>query len=312
MSVVNVSMYSTEFLTLVPPVLVKHSIESDGSLSGLTVTNDQLTLTTSNGNHGVDRLETSLYGLVDGTAGQDTGGLELGTAALSGLEGTLSIDGVTESINDTSEKSLANGNVDNLSGTLDGLAFLDQTIGTEKHNTDLAGFQVHAHALNTRGEPGAIVSSRGEIVMLWTWRTRQALRPEHCSCHGHGRYRHCSAVSFLAYLHGQNGLPDGENTSSLGEAGFLLDTADPLLKDGGNFRWGRLCVGSVEARGVGECGSASLLVEKAVSAASSEEGSFLGPAAVLRRPPTSINEAPLWSQWHRKSVLSMADDGWAG
>jgi hypothetical protein len=155
---------------LVPPVLVKHGVEGDSGLSGLTVTNNQLTLTTSDRNHGVDRLETGLYGLVDGLAGQDTGGLELGTATLGGLEGTLSIDGVTESVNDTSEKSLADGDIDlvllefgyaassqmstyNLSGTLDGLALLDQTVRTEEHNTDLTGFQVHAHALDTGGEP---------------------------------------------------------------------------------------------------------------------------------------------------------------
>lgn len=92
--------------------LVKHGVESDGSLSGLTVTNDQLTLTTANGNHGVDGLETSLDGLTDGLTGQNTGGLELSTAALSGLEGTLAVDGVTEGVNDTAEKSLTDGNVD--------------------------------------------------------------------------------------------------------------------------------------------------------------------------------------------------------
>jgi hypothetical protein len=41
----------------------------------------------------------------------------------------------------------------NLSGTLDSLAFLDQTIRTEKHNTNLASFEVHAHALDTGAEP---------------------------------------------------------------------------------------------------------------------------------------------------------------
>lgn len=45
-----------------------------------------------------------------------------------------------------------------LTGTLDGLALLDQSVGTEKHNTDLAGFEVHAHALDARGEPDADVS----------------------------------------------------------------------------------------------------------------------------------------------------------
>ena len=78
----------------------------------MTVTNDQLTLTTTDGNHGVDGLETGLYGLLDGLAGQDTGGLELSTATLGGLEGTLSIDGVTESVNDTSEEGLADGDID--------------------------------------------------------------------------------------------------------------------------------------------------------------------------------------------------------
>jgi hypothetical protein len=92
--------------------LLQHSVESNGGLSGLTVTNNQLTLTTSDGNHGVDRLETGLYGLPDGLTGQNTGGLELSTAALSGLEGTLSVNGVTESVNDTSEEGLADGDID--------------------------------------------------------------------------------------------------------------------------------------------------------------------------------------------------------
>lgn len=41
----------------------------------------------------------------------------------------------------------------NLAGTLDGLTLLDETVGTEEHNTDLAGLEVHAHTLDTGGEP---------------------------------------------------------------------------------------------------------------------------------------------------------------
>ena len=40
----------------------------------------------------------------------------------------------------------------NLTGTLDGLSLLDETIGTEEHDTDLAGLEVQAHALDTGGE----------------------------------------------------------------------------------------------------------------------------------------------------------------
>ena len=99
-------------LAVVPPLLVEHGVESDGSLTSLTVTNDQLTLTTADRNHGVDRLKTSLHGLVDGVTGENTGGLLLGTTLLSGLDGTLAVDGVAEGVNDTAEKSLADGDVD--------------------------------------------------------------------------------------------------------------------------------------------------------------------------------------------------------
>jgi hypothetical protein len=92
--------------------LVKHGVESDGSLSSLTITNDQLTLATANRHHGVDRLETSLHGLLDGLTRQDTGGLELSTALLGGLDRTLSVDGVAEGVDNTSQEGLADGNVD--------------------------------------------------------------------------------------------------------------------------------------------------------------------------------------------------------
>jgi hypothetical protein len=85
-------------------------------------------------------------------ARKDTGSLKLSTALLGGLDGALAIDGVSKSVDHTAEKSLADGNVDNLSGTLDGLTLLDQSIGTEKHDTDLASLQVHAHALDAGGE----------------------------------------------------------------------------------------------------------------------------------------------------------------
>jgi hypothetical protein len=97
---------------VVPSLLIKDGVESNGGLSGLTITNDQFTLATSNGHHGVDGLETSLHGLADGLTGENAGSLELGTALLGGLDGTLSVDGVAESVDYTSEKGLANWDVD--------------------------------------------------------------------------------------------------------------------------------------------------------------------------------------------------------
>jgi hypothetical protein len=44
--------------------------------------------------------------------GKDTGSLELRTALLSSLDRALAVDGVTESIDNTSEKSLADWYID--------------------------------------------------------------------------------------------------------------------------------------------------------------------------------------------------------
>jgi hypothetical protein len=160
-------------VAIVPALLVQDGVKSDGSLTGLTITDDKLTLATTDRHHGVDGFETGLHRLVDGTTGQDTRGLDLGTDPLSGLDRAFAIDGVAEGVDHTTEQSLADWNVDlffrlvgvayqqmletyNLTGTLDSLAFLDQSIGTEKHNTDLTGFQVHAHALDTGCKPALV------------------------------------------------------------------------------------------------------------------------------------------------------------
>ena len=151
-------------VTGIDALLVENGVEGDGSLSGLTVTDDKLTLTTANGHERVDGLQASLDGLADGLTGQNAGGLELSTALLGGLNGTLAIDGLAEGVDDTAQHGLADGNIDNLTGTLDGLTLTDETVRTEKHDTDLAGFEVHAHALDARGEPVAIIS-RCSVVL---------------------------------------------------------------------------------------------------------------------------------------------------
>jgi len=97
---------------VVPALLVQHGVKGDSGLTGLTVTNDQLTLTTADGDHGVDTLHTSLHGLVDGLTGQDTGGLELSTALLSGVDGTLAVNGVTKSVDNTAEQLRTSGDID--------------------------------------------------------------------------------------------------------------------------------------------------------------------------------------------------------
>jgi hypothetical protein len=97
---------------VVPSLLVENGVQSDGSLASLTITNDQLTLTTADRNHGVDRLETSLHGLVDGLARQNAGSLELSTALLLSINGTLAVNGVTKGIDNTAKHLGADRDID--------------------------------------------------------------------------------------------------------------------------------------------------------------------------------------------------------
>lgn len=137
---------------VVEPLLVEDGVEGDGGLSGLSVTDDQLSLTSTDGNHRVDRLETGQHGLVDGSSGQDTGSLGLGSSPLGRVDGTLSVDGVTERVDDTTQELHTDGDVDNGTGSLDRVTLLDGPVGTEDGDTDVVGLQVQGHTLNTRGE----------------------------------------------------------------------------------------------------------------------------------------------------------------
>src|SRR5258706_9136525 len=71
---------------IVPAPLVEDGVNSDSSLASLTITDDQFTLTTTNGHHRVDGLKTGQHGLVDRAAGAHTRGLDGGTTPCRGLE----------------------------------------------------------------------------------------------------------------------------------------------------------------------------------------------------------------------------------
>jgi hypothetical protein len=129
----------------------------------------------------------------------------------------------------------------NLTGTLDSLAFLDQSIGTEEHNTDLASFQVHAHTLDTGCELDKLLGL--DIV--------------HAMDTGDTVTMPSSAIALPIIIFHCQRVPNREDTTSLGQAGLLGDTADPLLEDGRDFGRGGLALGGICAlclAGNVECG----------------------------------------------------------
>jgi hypothetical protein len=109
-------------------------------------------LATTNGHHGVDGLETSHHGLVDGATGQDTRSLERGTATLGSLDGPLPSMGSPRASTTRPRRPGPTGDIDNLASTFNVSPFLNETIVTEDGDTNVVGFQVQAHATDTRGE----------------------------------------------------------------------------------------------------------------------------------------------------------------
>ena len=59
-SYVNAVQLLLLFTCIVEPLLVDDGINSNSSFTSLTITNDQLTLTTTNGYQGIDGFDTSL------------------------------------------------------------------------------------------------------------------------------------------------------------------------------------------------------------------------------------------------------------
>ena len=136
----------------VDALLVDEGIDRDGGLAGLAVTDDQFALATADGDEGVDRLQAGLHGFVHRLAGDDARRLDFDALALGIFDRALAIDRVAEAVDDAAQQTLADGNVDDGAGTLDGVAFLDLGIRAEDHDADIVGFEVECHALNAIGE----------------------------------------------------------------------------------------------------------------------------------------------------------------
>merc|ERR1740129_1081004 len=101
---VNAHQFLFVLCSIVEPLLVDNSVDGNGSFASLTITNNQLTLTTANGHQRVDSLDTSLHRLSDGLSGDNTGSFNTNTLSGSSTKGSSTINGVTQSVNDTSKK----------------------------------------------------------------------------------------------------------------------------------------------------------------------------------------------------------------
>ncbi len=133
-------------------LLVQDGICCDGGLTGLTVADDQLTLAASDRDHGVDSFDTGLKGNINRLAVDDAGSRRFDGTETVVCDGALTIDGFAQCVDDTANQGIANGNGNDTTGTLDGVAFLDAAVIAKDNNGDGVFVQVLCHAVFAVGE----------------------------------------------------------------------------------------------------------------------------------------------------------------
>merc|ERR1719341_2173014 len=185
---------------IIEPLLVDDGINGDSGFASLPVSNDQLTLATTNGHQAVDSLDASLHGLLDRLPGDDAGGLQSNPVPLLAADGALAVNWVTQGINDTSKDLVTDGDIHNGSGSLDNVSLLDELVITEHDNTNVVRFQVEGHALESRAE-----------------------------------LHHLLGLDVLETIDTSDTISNGEHTACLLKVDGGGSTEDSLLKDGGDL-----------------------------------------------------------------------------
>src|SRR6185437_8646688 len=123
--------------------LIDDGVDSDRRFTRLTVADDQLTLTTANGDHGVDSLDARLQRLFYRLTKDYAGGLTL-QRHLIFLAGdrAFTVDGLTKGIDYASEHAFANLYGSDLACATNGGSFYDVTTLPHQYHTHVVFFQV--------------------------------------------------------------------------------------------------------------------------------------------------------------------------
>src|SRR5476651_1683794 len=197
-------VYTIELLALVAALvdrlLVQEGVDGDGGLAGLAIANDQLALAAADRDQAVDRLEAGLHRLVYRLARNDAGGLHFDEAALGRGERALAVDRIAETVDHAAEQALADRNVDDRAGTLDGVAFADRAILAEDHDAAVVALEIERHALDAARE-----------------------------------LDHLAGLDAVQAIDARDAVTDREDLADLGHFGLGAEVGDLLLQNGRDF-----------------------------------------------------------------------------
>ena len=132
--------------SLVVLTLIDDGVDSNSGFANLSVTNDKLALSTTDGNHRVDGLETSLQRLVHWLTEDDTRSLALKRQADAlAVDVAASVDGLGQDIDDTSQQSLTHLDRGNLARAAHLHVLADGVDLIEQNDTNVTLLKVHSN-----------------------------------------------------------------------------------------------------------------------------------------------------------------------
>ena len=129
-------------------LLIQNGVHCNGGLAGLTVTDDQLTLASADGNHGINGQDARLKRLVDRFPCDDAAGLMLDGPCLGCCNGSQTINGLAQHIDHTADEFVSHRHISRTARTLYHSALANARLRPQKHHAHTVLGQIHHHSLN--------------------------------------------------------------------------------------------------------------------------------------------------------------------
>ena len=131
------------------PLLVQDGIHRDGRLARLAVADEQLTLSPSNGDHGVDGQDPGLKRSVHRLPGDHAAGLMLDGPGLCGADGSHSVQRLSQGVHHPAQHGLAHRHIGRPARSGHDAALPQAGLLSQQDTAHAVPGQVHDHALNT-------------------------------------------------------------------------------------------------------------------------------------------------------------------
>src|SRR5205085_3879681 len=123
-------------------LLVDDGVDRDGGLPGAAIANDQLALSATDRNHGVDRLDAGLQRLLHRLANDDSRRFRLDFAGVLGVDRPCVIERAAEWVDDATDELMSDGDFEHASSTANFVAFLELEIITEDDGADVVFLEI--------------------------------------------------------------------------------------------------------------------------------------------------------------------------